>query len=595
MKPFISIIIRFEIKKGAPFIPLEFEKDSSSDNLKPLSSVLAMSSIRRPVKNSVKPSLATGESAPPTIPDNKKVDRQKITPTQVQCFGERKYSEVVIESIKSGQLSEMNTISKSEPLPTSSSSSSVPSSLSANSAEPMMDDVKYFSGNSFVEKTSGVIHFYKHSNPSLISPQCSMLCMVRVPAFLTCRELLSFVSPTSTDCIEMKIVRDSTPNQYMVLLKFQSHDAALAFYEQYNGIEFNSIEEDKCNLLFIERIETTTEDANGSLPIENLIELPTCAVCLERMDEEVITIFCNHKFHFECLQQWADTTCPVCRHNQTPELKPDHKCSECGKTTDLWMCLICGNVGCGRYESAHANRHFEATSHTFTLQIGGNLVWDYAGDNYVHRLIQSATDGKVVEHQGRGVDPDRKPDEKIDAIQLEYTYLLTNQLESQRLYFEELLRQNVERMEEFEKMTTSQIEALQTEVQLTKNECNEMKEHLAHTNALRTALEKKYQQALTKIQKLQSELQEEKQMCQLARNDKDLLVQQKAHLESLRTKEINDLQEQIRDLMFHFEAQQKLQDELQKSELTTEELTEGTVEVKEKPGGSSKGKKRNKK
>lgn len=24
-------------------------------------------------------------------------------------------------------------------------------------------------------------------------------------------------------------------------------------------------------------------------------------------------------------------------------------------------------------------------------------VWDYAGDNYVHRLIQSKTDGKLVE------------------------------------------------------------------------------------------------------------------------------------------------------------------------------------------------------
>ena len=28
-------------------------------------------------------------------------------------------------------------------------------------------------------------------------------------------------------------------------------------------------------------------------------------------------------------------------------------------------------------------------------------------------------------------------DEKMDSIQLEYTYLLTNQLESQRRYFEE--------------------------------------------------------------------------------------------------------------------------------------------------------------
>lgn len=102
-------------------------------------------------------------------------------------------------------------------------------------------------------------------------------------------------------------------------------------------------------------------------------------------------------------------------------------------------------------------RHFEATFHTFTLQIGGNLVWDYAGDNYVHRLIQSSTDGKVVEHQGRNLDPDQKSDDKIDAIQLEYSFLLTNQLESQRLYFEELLKQHEEKMEKFEKLTALQV------------------------------------------------------------------------------------------------------------------------------------------
>lgn len=62
--------------------------------------------------------------------------------------------------------------------------------------------------------------------------------------------------------------------------------------------------------------------------------------------------------------------CPVCRFNQTPELIPDQTCSECGKTTDLWMCLICGNIGCGRYAGAHAYIHFETTSHTFTKSLG---------------------------------------------------------------------------------------------------------------------------------------------------------------------------------------------------------------------------------
>lgn len=45
-------------------------------------------------------------------------------------------------------------------------------------------------------------------------------------------------------------------------------------------------------------------------------ELPTCPVCLERLDEHVsgiVTTVCNHQFHSECLQQWGDTSCPVCR------------------------------------------------------------------------------------------------------------------------------------------------------------------------------------------------------------------------------------------------------------------------------------------
>jgi hypothetical protein len=37
-------------------------------------------------------------------------------------------------------------------------------------------------------------------------------------------------------------------------------------------------------------------------------------------------------------------------------------------------------------------------------------VWDYAGDGYVHRLIQSKTDGKLVE-----VAPPRAGDAREDA------------------------------------------------------------------------------------------------------------------------------------------------------------------------------------
>lgn len=37
------------------------------------------------------------------------------------------------------------------------------------------------------------------------------------------------------------------------------------------------------------------------------------------------------------------------------------------------------------------------TGHTFALELGKNLVWDYADDAYVHRLAVNHEDGKVVQ------------------------------------------------------------------------------------------------------------------------------------------------------------------------------------------------------
>lgn len=31
------------------------------------------------------------------------------------------------------------------------------------------------------------------------------------------------------------------------------------------------------------------------------------------------------------------------------------------------------------------------------MELGHNRVWDYVADNYVHRLIQNKTDGKLVQ------------------------------------------------------------------------------------------------------------------------------------------------------------------------------------------------------
>ncbi|HEX4509131.1 MAG TPA: UBP-type zinc finger domain-containing protein, partial [Burkholderiaceae bacterium] len=211
-------------------------------------------------------------------------------------------------------------------------------------------------------------------------------------------------------------------------------------------------------------------------PTPALIELPTCPVCLERMDETtgLLTILCQHVFHCACLERWKGTGCPVCRYTQNsaaalgvaawragggalPEDYPT-ECSVCGALDNLWVCLICGNLGCGRYDGAHAFAHYEATRHSYAMGIATQHVWDYAGDGYVHRLIQNKADGKLLDLPAVGADPggrgrrgddggllavagaaDMVPRAKMDAMGNEYAYLLTDQLDSQRAYFEEQL------------------------------------------------------------------------------------------------------------------------------------------------------------
>lgn len=80
-----------------------------------------------------------------------------------------------------------------------------------------------------------------------------------------------------------------------------------------------------------------------------LVELPTCPVCLERMDDTtgLATIFCQHVFHCACLQKWRGTGCPVCRYTQDEPLHKskhyvddDTGCSTCGADSNLWIWYV---------------------------------------------------------------------------------------------------------------------------------------------------------------------------------------------------------------------------------------------------------------
>lgn len=231
--------------------------------------------------------------------------------------------------------------------------------------------------------------------------------------------------------------------------------------------------------------------------------------------------------------------------------------------------LICGHVGCGRYNGAHAFDHHLSTNHLFALELETQRVWDYAGDIYVHRLIQTKSDGKLVEfpplassgayYRPSGRRDDDESNEKLDAMGMEYTYLLTSQLESQRVYYEERIDAAADKAAKASKavdQANSQISVLEKkleeyclQIQKMDMERNRVSHSLEENIKLRDRTEAKCVKLNETARNLQKELKEEKVLTEGLMVKVKALSQEKESLEA----EKNELQEQNQDLMFMLE------------------------------------------
>ncbi|XP_031570682.1 BRCA1-associated protein-like isoform X2 [Actinia tenebrosa] len=520
-----------------------------------------MSSAGTPKNEEISQS-SSAESSPRSTEEETKTNKSEaFNPKDIKLNqGQRELGELSIETLKRESEATNNDGDKED---------TEDRVTKADETSQWMGRIGFFSGNPTVETVKGILHIYKSNEMTSLTKGISRsqtICMLAVPAKLACIDLLQFVAPSEEFIQHIKIIRDATPNQYMALIKFKNQELADEFYNTYNGHQYNSLEEEVCHLVYVAKVEVLKSSQGASLPCSGLTELPKCPVCLERMDESVegvLTILCNHSFHGSCLSKWSDTSCPVCRYVQTPEPTSENRCLTCDSTENLWICLICGHVGCGRYAGCHAYRHYEKTQHTYSLELGTQRVWDYTGDNYVHRLIQNKTDGKLVEY---------------GPAQGQYTYLLTNQLENQRMYFQEKITR-------VETEAAEQVKEMEERSKKTLEEVQRLEKKLADSEKEKKNLEKKYTQVVSKVGKLVSELKEEKELNQCLRDNQKLwnekVSQVEKKLEETETKyktEVSDLQEQVNDLMRHFETQQAI---ACAPDDTRQELQEGQLLVGE--------------
>ena len=227
----------------------------------------------------------------------------------------------------------------------------------------------FYFGNPAVRQ-KGILHLYRINDglSQTNTGRGDVLVMMSVPAEVICTDLLNFVSHFGKHIEHIRLlIRDSTPDEYMTLLKFKDRENAHKFYDMFNGKPFNTIEPEVCFLMYVGWIESSClltiqlGAESACLSLEGETELPClteflpcetelpCCVCQQPMDKSVagiLTLLCNHSFHSSCFVNWPYSVCPNCQCDASL----DSKCLTCDSKENLGMCMICGHVGCKRYK-----------------------------------------------------------------------------------------------------------------------------------------------------------------------------------------------------------------------------------------------------
>ena len=129
----------------------------------------------------------------------------------------------------------------------------------------------------------------------------TQVCVLAVPGDLGFKEFCEFLGSYMPAICNMWMVRreDTTSKTVcMALVQFNVVNDAVAFVDDYNGRPFTPIEPDViCRCVAISRMEMIREPGTSSntqllpafaqLPPVGHVELPTCPVCLERLDEHI--------------------------------------------------------------------------------------------------------------------------------------------------------------------------------------------------------------------------------------------------------------------------------------------------------------------
>lgn len=225
------------------------------------------------------------------------------------------------------------------------------------------------------------------------------------------------------------------------LFVFRSQSEADKFFRDWH-IQFFNVEVTEgpvCYLTFIDKVYIAPADSatfQSLLPMGSQ-QIPSCPLCIERIDVNVSGVITSRRGWLSSGSYFSES-CVACSHLFHPSLS----CSSCEPAeSGVWLCLLCGHVGCGRYAKGHAEAHSRLSRHRLSLEMATGRIWDYAGDLFVHRRIVSQASvldlPERIDANSLPVHPQVSFEEDIREL----NKTMTDQLAHERTKYEEACTQ----------------------------------------------------------------------------------------------------------------------------------------------------------
>ncbi|KAI4183895.1 MAG: hypothetical protein L6R41_005117 [Letrouitia leprolyta] len=134
------------------------------------------------------------------------------------------------------------------------------------------------------------------------------------------------------------------------------------------------------------------------------------------------------------VQAWEQEITPcehtLCLEQESPrqiESQDLGHCSMCDLKENLWLCLQCGNLGCGRQQfggvggNSHGLKHTELTSHAVAVKLG-SITPDGTADIYCYACNEERTDSDLathLSHWGINIAEREKTEKSLTEMQIE--------------------------------------------------------------------------------------------------------------------------------------------------------------------------------